>query len=150
MKYIECPQIYEGGKKSLFMAGGITGCRNWSKDLVEMLKETELILLNPRRKNYNPLAPNIETEQITWEFDHLKRASATSFWFSPETLCPITLYELGKKTAGRKPLFIGVDSKYARKIDIEIQTRLERPEVKIAYSVEELAEQIKSWSVKTN
>ncbi len=148
MKYVECPQVYEGKEKSLFMAGGITGCRNWSKDLVEMLKETDLTLLNPRRKNYNPRAPNIAREQITWEFYHLAKASVASFWFPPETLCPITLYELGKKTAKTKPLFIGIDPNYARKIDIEIQTELDRPEVKIVYSLEELAEQIKNWSAK--
>ncbi len=48
-----------------------------------------------------------------WEHDHLRRAKAIMFWFPSETLCPITLYELGAWTilarqTGTK-LFVGAD-----------------------------------------
>jgi len=146
MKYIECPGEYSGRKKSLFLAGGISECRNWQLNLVTMLENENLVLINPRRKVFPEDNPNIEYEQITWEYNHILKASAVSFWFPPETLCPITLYELGKCGQYKKPLFIGIDPKYARKKDVEIQIKLIRPEIKIVYSLQKLSEQIKSWA----
>jgi nucleoside 2-deoxyribosyltransferase-like protein len=143
MKYIECPENYEGNEKSLFLAGGITGTFDWQSKLVGLLKNEEIVLLNPRRKNYCSLDKNIEEEQIKWEYDYLDKANAVSFWFTPETLCPITLYELGKQSAGNKKLFIGIHPDYVRKRDVEIQTKLIRPDVEIVYSLENLAIQIK-------
>lgn len=148
MRYIECPDIFEGKEKSLFLAGGITNCQNWQKELVDKLQNTNLVLLNPRRKKFDIYNKNMEEEQITWEFNHLKKASAVSFWFTKETLCPITLYELGSQIVSDKKIFIGIDQDYQRKRDVEIQTRLQRPEIKVVYSLEDLANQIKSWSMK--
>jgi hypothetical protein len=71
-----------------------------------------------------------------------------SFWFPKETLCPITLYELGKQSASNKPIFVGVHPEYARRRDVEIQTQLIRPEVKIVYSLEDLAQEIKIWGLQ--
>lgn len=148
MKYIECPGIYKGNKKekSLFLAGGITGCLDWQSELVGLLKNEDLTLLNPRRKNFPINDPNANEAQIKWEYNHLKKATAVSFWFPKETLCPITLYELGKQSVYNKPLFIGVHPDYKRKSDVEIQTGLIRPKIKIAYSIEDLAKQIRDWN----
>ena len=148
MKYIECPEVYKENNPSLFLAGGITNCPNWQKELIELLKDTNLTLLNPRRKHFQENNPEIEEQQITWEFNHLKKASAVSFWFTKETVCPITLYELGKQSTSNKPLFIGVHPDYSRKRDVEIQTKLIRPEINVVYSLNELAEQIKKWEDK--
>jgi hypothetical protein len=148
MKYIECPEEYSPSdekEKSIFIAGGISNCSDWQMEFVKLLENEEIVLMNPRRKEYNFDNTNIEEEQISWEFNHLKKASGVSFWFPKETLCPITLYELGKESMKNKPLFIGIDPEYKRKKDVEIQTRLIRPDVKIVYSVEELTKQIKNW-----
>ncbi|MEK6933918.1 MAG: nucleoside 2-deoxyribosyltransferase domain-containing protein [Nanoarchaeota archaeon] len=146
MRYVECPQVYNGNERSIFLAGGISNCPIWQSDLTNLLEDTDLALLNPRRKLYPSENTNIEEEQITWEFEHLERASAVSFWFPKETLCPITLYELGKQNSGSKTLFIGVHPEYSRIKDIEIQTRLSRPEITIVYSLPDLSEQIKGWA----
>ncbi len=145
MKYIECPEIFSGKEKSLFLAGGISGCSNWQQEFVFLLKDLNLTLLNPRRRFYSENNTNLEQEQIKWEYEHLNKASAVSFWFTEETLCPITLYELGKQSANSKILFIGVHPNYKRRKDVEIQTSLIRPEVKIVYSLQDLANQIKNW-----
>ncbi len=42
-----------------------------------------------------------------------------------------------------KQIFIGVDPEYSRKRDVEIQTSIIRPEIKIVYSLTDLAKQIK-------
>jgi hypothetical protein len=142
MKCIECPRVFEGDEKSLFLAGGITNCPDWQAELIGMLKNENLVLLNPRRKHLDSNQKNTEEEQITWEFEHLKKATAVSFWFTEETLCPITLYELGKQSAQQKPIFIGIHPNYARKSDVEFQTKLIRSEIKIVYSLSDLAKQI--------
>jgi hypothetical protein len=150
MKYIECPQIYEPvqGEQSVFLAGGISNCADWQTTLVNLLQDTNLVLLNPRRKNFSLNNLEMERQQIQWEYEHLQKATATSFWFPKETLCPITLYELGKQSVGNKPLFIGVNPEYLRMRDVVIQTRLIRPEIVIAKSLDELAQQIKQWENK--
>lgn len=146
MKCIECPEEYEGNEKSLFLAGGISGCGDWQKEMAALLAKENLLLINPRRKHFSTDNLDIEKQQIKWEFDHLKKATAILFWFPKETLCPITLYELGKCSMTNKKLFIGVDPQYARKRDVEIQTSLIRPEIKIVHSMEDLAKQVKEWN----
>jgi len=86
--------------------------------------------------------PSASTEQIEWEFDHLRKAEAILFWFPQESVCPIALYELGAWCMTEKQLFIGVHPEYERKIDIEEQTRLVRPEIQLVYSLRDLADQV--------
>ena len=145
MKYIESPEIYKKKEKALFLAGGITGCPNWQQELVDLLSNENISILNPRRKKYPTNNPNIEKEQITWEYNHLRKADAISFWFPKETLCPIVLYELGAWSKSDKTIFVGVHPEYKRKQDVIIQTGLARPEVEIVYSLQALSEQIKYW-----
>ena len=110
--------------------------------MVELLKPSPWIILNPRRANFPIDNPDASKQQIAWEHKHLRLASAILFWFPQETICPITLYELGAFSMTNKPLFIGVHPNYFRRQDVEIQTGLVRPDINIVYSLEELAEQI--------
>ena len=149
MKYIECPNQYikkDKSELSLFVAGGITGCSNWQKEYVGLLRDENVVLLNPRREKF-PSKPTeaVNSEQITWEFDYLKNSDAVSFWFTQETVCPITLYELGKQVMIDRPVFVGVHPNYTRKEHLEIQLKLIRPEIEIAYNLEDLANQVKTW-----
>ena len=147
MHYVEAldeyvfPPSYDN--KSLFLAGGITGCPDWQAEMVEKLSDTDLTLLNPRRKDFPVDDPNAAKEQITWEWHHLDKAKAISFWFAKETVQPIVLFELGKWITQMKMLFIGIHPDYPRRQDVEIQTRLETIGIKIVYSLEDLAVQIK-------
>jgi len=145
MKYIEAPHEYLGNERSLFLAGGITGCSDWQAELTDLLKNENMVLLNPRRINFPMHDKNAAKEQIEWEHRYLRRADAVSFWFPKETLCPITLYELGIQMMKYKPLFMGVHPEYERKLDVEIQTRLERPEIEIVYNLDALSHKIKEW-----
>ena len=145
MKYIEAITNY-GGRvhgNSLFIAGGITNCPDWQADIVEMLKDTDLTLLNPRRADFPIHDPNAAQVQIAWEHDALRDVWAISFWFPKETICPIVLYELGAWSMTNKPIFVGMHPEYQRRQDVEIQTGLARPEVEIVYSLQELANQVK-------
>jgi hypothetical protein len=145
MNYIEAPDEFLGKETSLFLAGGITGCPDWQQDVVRALKNEPITLLNPRRKSFPIEDSTASVEQIKWEYSHLRNASAISFWFPHETLCPIVLYELGAWSMTDKPIFVGVHPDYQRKLDVEIQTSLVRPKVEIVYSIQNLVEQIVNW-----
>lgn len=134
------------GKKSVFLAGGIMQCPPWQKDMVNLLKDEEnLVLLNPRRENFPMGDPNAETEQITWEHDMLEEADAILYWFSPPTNNPIVFYELGKFINTNKDIFIGVHPDFERKSDVRIQVGLIRPGLRIVHTLEDLAAQVKEY-----
>jgi len=146
-KVIEAPQEYWNNKEtSLFIAGGITGCENWQQTLIKLLKDQDdLVIYNPRRKNFPIHDPNAAKQQITWEYDYLKQCDMISFWFSKGSLNPIVLYELGMHgNSSDRLIFVGMDTEYERKQDVIIQTKLARPEIKIVYSLEDLAKQIQN------
>ena len=128
----------------LFLAGGISNCPDWQAVLIEDIKDIpNLTVYNPRRKNFPIGDPNAAEQQITWEFNHLRDADIVIFWFSKGSLNPIVLYELGMwGNSNNRPMIVGIDEGYERKQDVEIQTRLSRPEVPIVYSLEEMSERI--------
>jgi hypothetical protein len=145
---IEAPEEFDGPEPSLFLAGGITGTRDWQQELIGLLSghRLPLVLLNPRRKNYPWHDPAAAEAQITWEFRHLRRATGVVFWFPAETLCPIALFELGGRVlVTGQPLFVGTDPGYARRQDVAIQVRLARPEVTVVADLEALSGQIRDW-----
>jgi len=130
----------------VFLAGGISGTLDWQTVVIQSLNELAITILNPRRKNYPWNEPAAAAAQIEWEFRHLRRTTTVLFWFPPETLCPIALFELGGRVLVREQaLFVGTDPGYARKLDVEIQLRLARPEVKLATSLSELSQQVGDW-----
>lgn len=131
---------------SIFLAGGINGCGEWQFPTAEALDHPRVNILNPRRKE--PFKEEYGFEQISWEFAHLRYAQAISFWFPKDTLCPITLFELGYWLHSGKELFIGMDPEYKKRFDIETQTMLVRFNRKLCYSLDELIQQIKEeWHV---
>jgi hypothetical protein len=126
----------------LFLAGGITNCPLWQDELVELIKGADILTVyNPRRKNFPIHDPKAAEEQITWEHNHMESADIISFWFSKGSLNPIVLLELGKYALATK-VFIGIDPGYERTQDVIIQTKLSRPDVRIVYSIIDLAAQI--------
>jgi len=143
MKYIESPKIYKGKEKSLFLAGGIQNCPDWQHYMaMYLLKDADIVLFNPRRKDFPIDDPSAAQAQIKWEYEYLRKATAILFWFPRETLCPIVLYELGAWSMTDKKIFVGVHPLYKRKQDVEIQTGLARPKIGIVHSEEALAAQV--------
>lgn len=116
--------------KSLFLAGGISGCGDWQKMAVEYLEDLEITIVNPRRNDFNMNNMLNSVDQIKWEHKYLWEVSHVMFWFPDATLCPITLFELGKclmrnkLQPGVQELYIGCSSDYKRVFDVEIQSML--------------------------
>lgn len=145
MQVISPPKEWTGNGSSLFLAGGISNCPDWQSEVIELLADTNLMLLNPRRPSYPWDDPTAADEQIRWEFGQLRRASAILFWFPWETLCPIALYELGAWSMTQTPLFVGTHPDYQRRLDVQIQTQLVRPTLAVVASLAELSEQVHVW-----
>lgn len=139
------------GGRRLFLAGGITNCPDWQAEMCELLEDTALVLLNPRRPEFPPLdAPDdIVEEQIRWEYMHLRLSDAILFWFpSGESPCPIAMYELGSWSRTPVPLFVGTGPAYPRRRDVLIQLGLVRPDLVVVDDLSALAEQVKSWEME--
>jgi nucleoside 2-deoxyribosyltransferase-like protein len=152
MRVIEAPnygyvQPYE---VSIFLAGGITGCSDWQREFIEYFRHIShdalnCVLFNPRRSAFDISNESVSTEQITWEFDHLNRVDIVVFWFPHETLCPITLYELGYQLgqcsqSSIRNLVIGTDEQYARAFDVSTQIHLTNSRLPICHSLDKLVE----------
>jgi hypothetical protein len=151
MQYVEALTEYEpGALPAVFLAGGVTGCPDWQREVVGLLRDLPVALLNPRQASFPIGDPLAAPRQIEWEHRHLRRADAVLFWFPAESLCPIALYELGawsvyQDARGLRPLFVGVHPRYPRRQDVEIQTRLARPDVPVVYQLSDLAERVCRW-----
>jgi hypothetical protein len=102
-------------------------------------------IYNPRRDEPFDFSKwENEVEQVTWENDHLDLASGVVFWFPEETLCPITLLELGKCLMMRhKPIFVGCHPNYKRGRDVRIQCSLKKPTHSVVSSLTDLAIQVR-------
>ncbi len=145
--YYECPreyQFYNGfarrkEKLTIFFGGGISNCPDWQEELACRLPMSfafeDVVILNPRRANFDVGNESLLEEQIKWEFDHLRLADVLIFWFPKESLCPITLFELGKHL-NRKRLVVGCHPEYSRIKDLQFQLKLEREDLKIAVGFE--------------
>lgn len=144
---------------SLFLAGGITNCPDWQSNLIhkleyEMGEQENLIIYNPRRKNFPIGDQTAAEEQICWEYVMLRNSRAISFWFSCGSDNPIVLYELGMWANSRKgrQIFVGMDPDYSRRGDVILQTQLaygERgdPLPEFVYTLDNLMLQIVGWLV---
>lgn len=153
MHYIEAVENIPAARwkePTLFLGGGITNCANWQQEMCQLLKDTNLTILNPRRKHFPMDDPNAAEEQIVWEFNHMGLAKAIMFWFSSETVCPITLFEYGKWICRGKRLFVGCHPEYSRLTDVKVQTRLERPYQQVHTDLNLLAQEIKEWASEQN
>lgn len=152
MQVIQCPVEYNVPKlRSLFLAGGITNCLPWQDDFINIMKALPSIpvgftLINPRRVDFDSADPRQTADQIFWEHSHLQHADAISFWFPKESLCPISLFELGSAIKNPyKPIFVGCHPEYARRFDVEHQLSIVRPEVNVVDSLKLLAQEVHKY-----
>lgn len=130
---------------NVFLAGSISNAVDWQKeairtfmlydDYLDAYPKSNIQIINPRRYNYDKLMPGLEEEQITWEYQAFKMCRHVIFWFSNETLAPITLFEYGKCLVGNKRLYVGCHPSYQRRADVVIQTRLENPSIVVQSSI---------------
>jgi hypothetical protein len=144
MEYIEAPNEYQGDSFSVFLAGSISDCANWQSRLVKRLSDIDVTILNPRRQEFPAGNRTEERRQIEWERRYLARANLVVFWFTPPTLCPIALFELGACCESGIPLVVGSDPNYGLKFDVSVHVSLRRPDVKVLDNLDDLAGAIRT------
>ena len=143
MQIITSPKYYEPYDQdiSVFLAGGITNCKDWQKEVINQIKHNHgdsfldnLIIFNPRRDNF-PINDRFATyQQIEWEFNAIEKCNVFSMYFcSGDSDQPICMYELGRNilkmqlrypTDWQDRIVISVEDGYKRKQDVLIQTDL--------------------------
>jgi len=142
MRVITAPEKYirQPNDITVFLAGGITNCWEWQDKVIEALqnkKEVDLnnlVIFNPRRKDFPIDDPNASYEQIKWEFKMLEQCDIFSMYFcAGESDQPICMYELGRNICRMQMRFptdwdirliITSEYNYKRAKDVSIQTML--------------------------
>lgn len=147
MFVIEAPDQFPP-HADLFLAGGISNCPDWQREAIELVDHLPGALLNPRRQG--EFTEDIASEQIEWEYNALKTVQAVVFWFPKETLCPITLFELGVFTQRKDvKVFVGTHPDYARRFDVIKQLSLARPEIQVQSNVSDLMNEYENTMYST-
>ena len=147
MLYVECPEKFPAKgryQKQCFLAGGITNCPDWQSEVVQALSPIpDIAVFSPRRKHFD--ADKIDpAEQIRWEIKAIARCPVVAFWFPGTSICPITLFELGRLIGQYdKILIIGADAKYTRLLDLKIQTKILRPGLAVYEKFSEFLHEVK-------
>lgn len=151
MRVIICPDVYvrQPDEYAIFMAGGISGCPDWQSEVIAAAASSqlnalvgamgkELVLINPRRPDFDTSKSESSVAQIKWEYTHLLVTDAIYFWFPKEGKCMITLFELGAALGERRVLAVGVEPGYCRELDVREQFALRKSTDMIEPSLSEL------------
>ncbi len=155
MEIVQSPDIYHTAHAlrlrppSLFLGGGISNCENWQYaflfNLYKHREKSPLVVFNPRRDDFEYTDENLR-QQTLWERRHIHMADAILLYFPKETLCPITLVELGLVLGmPHKELFIGFEQGYQKTKEVVEQIKLSRPGLQISNSIAELFDKILEW-----
>lgn len=159
MKLIIAPDEFVNVSKmftgpSVFLGGGITGCKLWQDVLIKEIQELNCVVYNPRRALFDVSDASQSEVQIRWEFKYLNIADIVVFYFSSETMCPITLFELGarleanigKSRSKSQCVYVYCEPEYQRKFDVEFQMKLAAENVGISPSITDNVRYFHSYS----
>ena len=127
MQEVKAPNDYsEYALPKLFLAGTIEmgQSRDWQQETVEALEDMDVLLLNPRRDDFDPNAEqSIQDDyfrgQVKWELKALEDADAILLYFISTTKSPISLLELGLFGRTGK-LVVCCEEGYWRKGNVDI------------------------------
>lgn len=113
-------------QRVVFLAGSIEmgAAVDWQTTLTGRLADLDVVVLNPRRVNWDPSwTQSIDEpkflEQVMWELDGLDRADLIAMWLEPQTLSPITLLEFGLHARGGR-LVVGCPPGFWRRGNVEV------------------------------
>jgi len=116
-------------QKCLFLAGSIEMGKaiDWQKEVSEKLADLDLIILNPRRPDWDSSwVQSIENEefvkQVEWELEGLEKADIIIMYFAANTYSPISLLELGLHARTNK-LIVYCENNFWRKGNVELVCR---------------------------
>jgi hypothetical protein len=132
---------------AVFLAGSIEQdhAENWQDYLINQLDHKNLLILNPRRKDWDQdWKEEIENpqfmEQVEWELKGQERANLIVMYFDPNTQSPISLLELGL-FAQTKKMLVCCPKGYWKKGNVDIVCR--RYDIPQVDNLNELVKSIK-------
>lgn len=110
----------------VFLAGSIDmgGTTDWQAQLAHELADEGVVLLNPRREDWNPAWKPVAEEpefrrQVEWELTALQRADVIAMYLAPGSQAPVSLLELGLHAGSGKVLLACPDG-FWRKGNVDI------------------------------
>lgn len=114
------------GRVRVFLAGSIDMGKSgdWQARVGEALAGEPVVLLNPRRADWNPAWKPEASEpefrrQVEWELAALEQADIVMMYFAPGTRSPITLLEFGLHARSGK-LRVAAPDGFWRKGNLDI------------------------------
>lgn len=129
MKHIQAPNDVPLLGTKIFLAGSIEmgAAEKWQDKVVEAFKDTDFILLNPRRDDWDSsweqsIKNKQFTEQVMWEIKAQEAADIILMYFDPNTKAPISLLELGLFADSEKLIVVCPDG-YWKKGNVEVVCR---------------------------
>lgn len=110
----------------LFLGGSIDmgKATDWQRDMIAALADERVVLLNPRRPDWNPAwkpevsDPNFRA-QVEWELAALDSADIIILYFAPGSQSPVSLLEMGLHARSGKLIIFCPDG-YWRKGNVDI------------------------------
>jgi hypothetical protein len=119
---------------SVFLAGGITNCKEWQEQVMDELEIYDISVFNPRREFFDISDRSAAEKQIAWEYEQLERMDIFSMYFCDDNSDqPICMYELGRNIVRmqnrfpsdwQKRIVVSVEYGYRRRRDVLVQLRL--------------------------
>ncbi|QCW28857.1 hypothetical protein FE772_21765 [Lysobacter enzymogenes] len=100
------------------------GTTDWQAQLARELADEGVVLLNPRREDWNPAWKPVAEEpefrrQVEWELTALQRADVIAMYLAPGSQAPVSLLELGLHAGSGKVLLACPDG-FWRKGNVDI------------------------------
>ena len=126
MREIKAPHDIPLLGRKLFLAGSIEmgTAEKWQEKVVGELLETDWIIFNPRRNDWDSSWEQKESnpqfrEQVLWEIKAQEIADTILMYFDVNTKSPITLLELGLFAESGKSIVVCPDG-FWRKGNVEV------------------------------
>ncbi|WP_029275812.1 nucleoside 2-deoxyribosyltransferase domain-containing protein [Pedobacter borealis] len=135
----------------IFLGGSIDMGKSddWQQSLSKELIDKNVIILNPRRDDWNKdwkptgTDPNFR-KQVEWELNALEASDYIVMYFAPESQSPISLLEFGLYAKSNKLLVVCPDG-FWRKGNVDIVSEKYKVE-----TYKTIAEMLKSLQQKIN
>jgi hypothetical protein len=129
MNVIKSPQALPNqsdGRLKVFLGGSIDmgKTENWQAELEKSFANQSVILLNPRRDDWNKEWKSVRTDanfraQVEWELSALEAADIIVMYFAPGSQSPISLLEMGLYARTKKLMIVCPDG-FWRKGNVDI------------------------------
>ena len=120
------PLPADDARPRVFLAGSIDNGRatDWQAEVSAALADMDVIILNPRRADWNPAWQSSTDEpefvrQVRWELEALEQSDVVLMYFAPGSQSPITLLEFGLYARSGK-LLVAAPAGFWRKGNLDI------------------------------